>query len=59
VLPVVLYTGTAPWPALGRLTDLMDLGDTFRDVTPDFQPLFVSLPGLSGAQLESSGGELG
>jgi hypothetical protein len=59
VLPVVLYTGTAPWPTLGRLIDLMELGDTFRDVTPEFKPLFVSLPTLSGAELESSGGALG
>jgi hypothetical protein len=59
VLPVVLYTGTAAWPAIGRLTDLMDLGDTFRDVTPEFKPLFVSLPSRSRTELESSGGELG
>jgi putative YhgA-like transposase len=59
VLPVVLYTGTVPWPALGHLTDLMDLGDTFRAVTPEFEPLFVSLPARSRTELETSGGELG
>jgi predicted transposase YdaD len=59
VLPVVLYTGASPWPALGRLSDLMDLGEHFRAVTPEFQPLFVSLPALSGSQLESSGSDFG
>jgi hypothetical protein len=36
-----------------------DLGEQFRTVTPEFQPLFVSLPALSGAQLESSGSDFG
>ncbi len=59
VLPVVLYTGTTAWESLGRLIDLMDLGELFADVTPAFRPLFVALPALSGAELESAGGELG
>jgi hypothetical protein len=59
VLPVVLYTGTTAWPALGRLRDWMDLGEVFEAVTPEFRPLFISLPSLTGTELESSGGEVG
>jgi hypothetical protein len=59
ILPVVLYTGIQPWSDLGRLVDLVDAGDLFREVTPEYQPLFVSLPALSAAALETSGGYLG
>jgi hypothetical protein len=59
ILPVVLYTGTQPWDELGRLIDLVELGELFEDVTPAYRPLFVSLPTLPAAALESSGGYLG
>jgi hypothetical protein len=59
VLPVVLYTGTRRWDELGRLVDLMEMGELFGEVTPDYRPLFVSLPALSAAALESRGGYLG
>ena len=34
VLPVVLYTGTRPWPAIGRLSDLIAGGADFADLAP-------------------------
>jgi Putative transposase, YhgA-like len=59
VVPVVLYTGTAAWNDLGRLIDLVEAGDQFQKMIPDFQPLFVSLPAIAGQRLESEGGYLG
>jgi hypothetical protein len=59
VLPVVLYTGTRDWPALGRLADLMEGADWFPGITPEFTPLFVSLPALGPTELETRGGYFG
>jgi predicted transposase YdaD len=59
VLPVVLYTGLARWDDLGRLVDVIEGGELFGEVTPDYRPLFLSLPALPRAALESSGGALG
>jgi hypothetical protein len=59
ILPVVFYTGTQRWDELGRLIDLVEQGELFEEMTPDFRPLFVSLPALPAAALESSGGHLG
>jgi hypothetical protein len=59
VLPVVLHTGSYRWEGMGTLLDLMDDAEDFRAVTPAFQPLFVSLPDLSEADLESRGGHFG
>ena len=44
VLPVVLYTGTRSWDTPGRLFDLVEFGERFRRLMPDFEPLFVNLP---------------
>jgi hypothetical protein len=59
VLPVVLYTGMARWESPGRLLDLIELGEPFRAVTPDFEPLFVNLAGLPAERLVSAGGSFG
>jgi hypothetical protein len=59
VLPVVLYTGTRPWPALGRLADLLEGAEWFPGITPEFTPLFVSLPALGAVELETRGGYFG
>ncbi len=59
VLAVVLYTGTGAWESLGRLADLVEGGELFPEATPDFRPLFVSLPALAPAALESVGGAFG
>ncbi len=59
VLAVVLYTGTAAWESLGRLSDLVEGGELFPETIPDFRPLFVCLPALPPAALESAGGALG
>ncbi len=59
VLPVVLHTGSYSWEGLGSLLDLMDDAEDFREVTPAFQPLFISLPNVSEAELESNGGYFG
>ena len=55
VLPVVLHTGSYSWPRLGTLLDLMDDAATFRAVTPEFTPLFISLPDMAEAELEQGG----
>jgi hypothetical protein len=59
VLPVVLYTGTHPWPTLGRLADLMEGAEWFPGITPEFTPVFVTLPALGAAELETRGGYFG
>jgi predicted transposase YdaD len=59
VLAVVLYTGTRAWESLGRLVDLVEGGELFAGATPDFAPLFVSLPSLPAAALESAAGTFG
>jgi ElaB/YqjD/DUF883 family membrane-anchored ribosome-binding protein len=59
VLPLVLYTGTARWESVGRLIELVDLAEHFREVTPDFKPLFLNLPALEPERLISAGGCFG
>jgi hypothetical protein len=59
VLPVVVYTGAGRWDDLGRLVGLVDGGELFAEVVPDFRPLFLSLPALSPEQLEGEGGYFG
>jgi hypothetical protein len=59
VLPVVLHTGSYSWERLGSLMDLMDDAEDVRELTPSFQPIFLSLPDLDDAVLEREGGCLG
>src|SRR5436305_2848313 len=59
VLPVVFYTGTRSWGALDSLPELIERGEEFRGVTPALAPLFVNLPALPEARLESAGGYFG
>jgi hypothetical protein len=59
VLPVVLHTGSYRWEKMGALLDLMDGAEEFRPFTPEFQPLFVSLPDKAEAELETEGGYFG
>jgi hypothetical protein len=55
VLPVVLHSGSYRWERLGSLLELMEDADDFREVIPAFNPLFVSLPDVSEANLDSAG----
>ena len=60
VLPVVFYTGLRRWPQVGTLADLVERGDEFRAVTPIVErPLFLNLPEIPAASLESNGGYFG
>ncbi len=59
VLPIVLHTGSYSWDKLGTLLDLMDDAEVFREFTPAFEPLFVSLPDVTEAELENTGGFFG
>jgi hypothetical protein len=59
VLPVVLHTGSYAWEKMGSLLELMDDSEDFREVTPVFEPLFISLPDRSEADLEQQGGYFG
>jgi predicted transposase YdaD len=55
VLPVVLYTGTASWPDLPRLVDLVKQGAELGDMVPDMGLLYVNLPDTAATTLEASG----
>jgi predicted transposase YdaD len=55
VLPVVLYTGTSSWPRLPRLAELVRQGEELGGVIPEIEPLYVNLPEITAATLESSG----
>jgi hypothetical protein len=59
VLPIILYTGTRRWEALGRVADLVELAEEFTALIPTLDPLFVNLSALAPDQLESAGGFLG
>ncbi len=59
VLPVVLYTGTQRWDTPGRLFNLVEFGERFRSLMPDFEPLFVNLAALAPDQLVPHGGAFG
>jgi hypothetical protein len=59
VLPVVFYTGTRSWPSIGRLADLVEMGERFAAVTPALEPLFINLPATPASRLESAGGFFG
>ena len=59
VLPVVLYTGTRPWPAIGRLSDLVAGGPDFTPLAPVLEPLFLPLRDTPDSQLVSAGGSFG
>jgi hypothetical protein len=59
VLPVVFYTGTRCWDKIGRLVDLVEMGQRFREVTPILDPLFINLSAMQPAKLESEGGFFG
>jgi hypothetical protein len=55
VLPVVLYTGTTPWPRLQPLAELVELGEEFVPMVPDADPLYLNLPEIAPAALEAAG----
>ncbi len=59
VLPIVLYTGRRRWPGLGRLLDLVELGDHFGARIPALEPLFLNLSAIPARRLESEGGFFG
>ena len=59
VLPVVFYTGTRRWDALGRVADLIDMGEQFTPVIPEIDPLFLNLSAIPAGQLETAGGFFG
>jgi len=59
VLPLVLYTGSRPWPALGHLSDLLAGGAAFADLAPVLEPVFLPLRDTADSQLVSAGGAFG
>jgi predicted transposase YdaD len=59
VLPLVFYTGTKQWESVGRLKDLMELGERFAPVTPHLEPLYLNLGAISAERLKSAGGSFG
>jgi hypothetical protein len=59
VLSVVFYTGTRRWKSVGRLVDLLELGERFGGFTPLLEPLFVNLSATPPGRLESAAGFFG
>src|SRR5436190_3084933 len=59
VLPVVFYTGTRRWESVGRLVDLIEMGERFAGRTPVLEPLFINLPVIPAEVLEQGGGFFG
>ncbi len=59
VLPVVFYTGTRRWDSVGRLVDLVEMGDRLGNATPAIEPLFINLPEIAAETLDSEGGFFG
>ena len=59
VLPVVFYTGTRRWASVGRLVDLVQMGEQFESATPAMEPLFINLSALAAEKLEAEGGFFG
>jgi hypothetical protein len=55
VVPVVFYTGTRDWDSVGRLENLVELGQQFKRMIPGVDPEFVNLPTLPEAKLEAAG----
>jgi len=59
VLPVVFYTGTQRWDSVGRLVDLVEMGERFESATPAMEPRFINLPVIAAETLEAQGGFFG
>jgi len=59
VLPVVFYTGTKRWDAVGTLPDLVQPGADFRKWAPRMDSFFVNVSALASEVLESRGGFFG
>ena len=55
ILPVIFYTGKYRWEKLGQLIDLMVDAADLREHIPEFKPIFINLPDLTGEQLTNAG----
>jgi hypothetical protein len=58
VLPVVFYTGSRRWENLGRLADLIEMGEQFGGLIPSLEPEFLNLSALAEDTLTTAGGFL-
>jgi hypothetical protein len=56
VLPIVFYTGTRKWESVGRLVDLVEMGERFARFTVSMEPLFVNLREIAPEKLETDDG---
>jgi N-acyl-D-aspartate/D-glutamate deacylase len=59
VHPVVFHTGNRRWHSLGRLKELVEMGERFAAVIPGFEPIFLNLAILAGLLLTNAGGFAG
>lgn len=59
VLPIVLYSGSRPWPELGGLAELVEEGTELGALVPAFEPLFLNLGKTTGPELEGKAGKFG
>jgi hypothetical protein len=55
VIPIVLYTGSAPWGSTRRMTELLGEPEVFHAFAPDVEPLFWNLADHTPDELLSRG----
>ncbi len=59
IIPIVLYTGDRNWDTIEKLADVVEAGEFFTDVIPEFKPLFLNLRNTADESLMSEGGFFG
>lgn len=59
IIPIVLYTGQRNWEPFEKLRDVVESGELFADVIPEFKPLFLNLRSTADETLMHEGGFFG
>jgi hypothetical protein len=59
IIPIVLYTGDQNWETIEKLADMVEAGELFADVIPEFKPLFLNLRDTADESLMREGGFFG
>jgi Putative transposase, YhgA-like len=59
IIPIVLYTGDRNWERVEKLAGVVEAGEMFADVIPEFKPLFLNLRHTADESLMRDGGFFG
>lgn len=59
IIPIVLYTGDRNWEKIEKLADVVEAGELFADVIPEFKPHFLNLRDTTEERLMHEGGFFG